>query len=89
MPASNRPVREINGTSLIRALDVQEVKNLIRLADRGTDIAIAECDQEQKLYALGVLEVLRWFDGETPLSISPSCSTSTYGRRNQYEHCQR
>jgi hypothetical protein len=66
MPASNRPVREINGTSLIRALDVQEVKNLIRLADRGTDIAIAECDQEQKMYALGVLEVLRWFDGGDP-----------------------
>jgi hypothetical protein len=66
MPASNRPVREINGTSLIRALDVQEVKNLIRLADRGTDIAIAECDQEQKLYALGVLDVLRWFDGGDP-----------------------
>jgi hypothetical protein len=66
MPASNRPVRKINGTSLIRALDVQEVKNLIRLADRGTDIAIAECDQEQKLYALGVLDVLRWFDGGDP-----------------------
>jgi hypothetical protein len=66
MPASNRPVREINGTSLIRALDVQEVKNLIRLADRGTDIVIAECDQEQKMYALGVLEVLRWFDGGDP-----------------------
>jgi hypothetical protein len=66
MPASNRPVRKINGTSLIRALDVQEVKNLIRLADRGTDIAIAECDQEQKMYALGVLEVLRWFDGGDP-----------------------
>jgi hypothetical protein len=66
MPANQRPVCEIKGTSLIRAQDVQGVKNLIRLADRGVDNAIEDNDYEQKMYALGVLEVLRWFDGGDP-----------------------
>lgn len=66
MPIRVRPVREIKGTSLISALDVQEVRDLFRLAAAQVRSEDARTSERTRTYATGVRDLLAWLDGAEP-----------------------